>query len=166
MKLGRPAARNLLAALSLQALQITLAGCDRPPSADGLPEWKPGDHDEELSGGGGGSASAGQQAIPAPPKSAGKGGEGGAPSAGQVSAVDIAWTQACATCHGIGGHGDGPSGPTVNAPDLTRPDLQDKYSDDEIAGIIANGKNKMPKFDFSDPVVKGLVAKVRSLRGR
>jgi mono/diheme cytochrome c family protein len=163
MKLGRSAAGEVLAALLASLASVALAGCDRPPSADGLPEWKPADHDEELSGGGG--AASGQQAIPAPPKNGAKSDDGGAPTAGQVSAVGIAWTQACATCHGIGGHGDGPSGPTVNAPDLTRPDLQDKYTDDDIANVILNGKNKMPKFDFSDPVVKGLVAKVRSLRG-
>jgi mono/diheme cytochrome c family protein len=150
MKLGRALVLVLFALPALGA-----AGCDRAPSATGLPEWKPADHDQEMTGGG---TANGQQAPP--PKSS-----GGAPRAA-VSPVDVAWQQACATCHGMGGHGDGPSGPMVNAPDLTRADFQDKASDDDIAAVIANGKNKMPKFGLSDPVVKGLVAKIRSLRGR
>jgi hypothetical protein len=149
MKLGRA----LVLVFALPALGA--AGCDRAPSATGLPEWKPGDHDQEMTGGG---TANGQQAPP--PKSS-----GGGPRAG-VSPVDVAWQQACATCHGMGGHGDGPSGPMVNAPDLTRADFQDRASDDDIAAVIANGRNKMPKFGLSEPVVKGLVAKIRSLRGR
>jgi len=163
MIFGRQVASSTGFSRAVAALTLLVAcasaACDRPPSADGLPEWKPTDHDQELSGGGG--APSGQQATAPPPK-----GDGGANARPAVSPVDIAWTQACATCHGIGGHGDGPSGPTVNAPDLTRAELQDKYSDDDLASIISNGKNRMPKFDLSDAVVKGLVAKVRSLRGR
>jgi mono/diheme cytochrome c family protein len=150
MKLGRPAA---VLALVLAASAVAVA-CDRPPSADNLQEWKPADHDQELSGGG----ANGQQAPP--PKSAAGGG-----ASGQPSVVDLTWQQGCASCHGMGGRGDGPSGPMVNAPDLTQPAIQDKFSDDDLVDVIANGRNKMPKFGLSDGVVKGLVAKVRSLRG-
>jgi cytochrome c oxidase cbb3-type subunit 3 len=54
----------------------------------------------------------------------------------------------------------------VNAPDITRDDLLSKITDDEIASQIKNGKNRMPKFDLPDPVVRGLVARIRSMRGR
>jgi mono/diheme cytochrome c family protein len=151
MPLRRP---RLHGALALGVLVFS-AGCDRAPSPSQAREWAPSDHDQELSG-----SPNGQQAAP-PPKLADGGSAGPGPST-----VEIAWQQACASCHGLGGHGDGPSGPMVNAPDLTKPELQDKYTDDDLANVIANGKNRMPKFDLSPPVVKGLVAKVRSLRGR
>jgi hypothetical protein len=54
----------------------------------------------------------------------------------------------------------------VNPPDLTREDLQASVTDDDIATIITHGKNRMPKFDLPASVVKDLVAKIRSLRGR
>jgi cytochrome c oxidase cbb3-type subunit 3 len=54
----------------------------------------------------------------------------------------------------------------VNPPDLTRADLQASVSDEDIATIIRNGKNRMPKFDLPASVVTGLVAKIRSLRSR
>jgi cytochrome c oxidase cbb3-type subunit 3 len=78
--------------------------------------------------------------------------------------VDLVWRQQCSTCHGPIGRGDGPSGPMVQAPDLTRADWQAKTTDVEIATMIHNGKNRMPKFDLPDPVVRGLVARIRSLR--
>jgi cytochrome c oxidase cbb3-type subunit 3 len=52
----------------------------------------------------------------------------------------------------------------VQAPDLTRSDWQAKATDAEIEDKIRNGKNRMPKFDLPDPVVRGLIARIRSLR--
>ncbi len=140
----------LLVGLALFLASLVCA-CERPPSADHLQEWAPADHDraEEQA-----NIANGQQAAPV------KGDVGG------ETLTEITWQQACATCHGRGGHGDGPSGPMVNAPDLTRDDLQAKITDDEIATLIGTGKNRMPKFDLPASVVKGLVGKVRSLRGR
>jgi cytochrome c oxidase cbb3-type subunit 3 len=54
----------------------------------------------------------------------------------------------------------------VQAPDLTQTDWQSKVTDAEMASTIKNGKNRMPRFDLPDPVVLGLVARVRSLRQR
>lgn len=54
----------------------------------------------------------------------------------------------------------------VGAPDLTNAKWQDEVTDDQLAFIIKNGRNRMPKFDFPDPVVRGLVQRVRSLRQR
>jgi hypothetical protein len=48
------------------------------------------------------------------------------------------------------------------APDLS----QSKANDDEIAGVIKNGKGRMPKFDLDDEIVRGLVGRVRSFRGQ
>jgi cytochrome c oxidase cbb3-type subunit 3 len=142
-----------------------LVGCERPPSADSLKDWTPSDHDraEEQSS---------QANRPtAPPAGAANGangardgGGGGNGNAQQL--VEITWEQACSPCHGPTGHGDGPNGPMVNAPDITRDDLLSKITDDEIASQIKNGKNRMPKFDLPDPVVRGLVARIRANRGR
>jgi mono/diheme cytochrome c family protein len=78
--------------------------------------------------------------------------------------VDLAWRQQCTTCHGASGKGDGQMGPMVRAPDLTNGDWQATVSDADMATIIKNGKNRMPKFDLPMPVIAGLVARVRALR--
>jgi cytochrome c oxidase cbb3-type subunit 3 len=52
------------------------------------------------------------------------------------------------------------------APDLSREEWQSKVKDEEIAAVIANGRGKMPRFELPEDVVKGLVARVRSFRGR
>ena len=126
---------------------LALAGCDRPPSAGSLKEWTPSDHhsadDDKQSQG------ARQQAA------AGAGSD-------VTQLVDIAWRQQCSTCHGPMGKGDGQMGQMVHAPDLTREEWQSKVSDTDIAAVIKNGKGKMPKFDMPDPVIAGLVARVRA----
>ena len=61
---------------------------------------------------------------------------------------------------------EGPQGPMVHAPDLTRAEWQSKVTDPEIAQVIANGRNRMPKFDFPPEVVAGLVSRIRSIKGR
>ena len=73
---------------------------------------------------------------------------------------------ACIACHGPTGHGDGQMGPMVQAPDLTRADWQSKTTDAEMAAVIKGGRNRMPSFNFPDPVVAGLVARIRSLQAR
>ena len=74
--------------------------------------------------------------------------------------------QTCSTCHGPLGHGDGPQGALVKAPDLTRSDWQAKVSDEEIAARIKGGKGLMPPNDLPDSTIKGLVARIRALRGQ
>ena len=54
----------------------------------------------------------------------------------------------------------------VKAPDLTNEEWQDKTPDGEIAATIKNGKNQMPRFDLSDKVVSGLVARIRATGAR
>lgn len=133
------------------------AGCDCPPSADGLKEWTPADHDcaEEQA-----RIQSGQQAAPDPKN------EGAAAANKPNALIEVAWQQNCASCHGLTGHGDGPSGPMVKASDLTREEWQAKTTDDDIVAVIQNGKGSMPKFGLPEPVVRGLVARIRALRGR
>jgi mono/diheme cytochrome c family protein len=133
--------------VTLLALAIGLAACDRAPSADGLKEWAPSDHDGEKK-----SAKQG-------PKVAGAGG-------GAAGLVDLTWRSQCQSCHGPEGHGDGPQGAMFKAADLGREEWQSKVKDEEIAATITTGKGRMPKFELPEEVVKGLVVRVRSFRGQ
>jgi cytochrome c oxidase cbb3-type subunit 3 len=128
------------------------AACERPAASQSLPEWTPADHHSKDDD----QAQANQAAKGAPQP---KGGD-------TAQLVDIAWRQQCTSCHGASGHGDGPMGPMVRAPDLTREDWQAKIQDAEIATVIRTGRNKMPKFDLPEPVVQGLVARIRAVRGQ
>ncbi len=122
-----------------------LAACDRAPSADGLKEWVPSDHDGEKK-----SAKQG-------PKTDGGGG---------ADLVELTWRSQCQSCHGPEGRGDGPQGAMFKAADLGREEWQAKVKDEEIAATITNGKGRMPKFELPDQVVKGLVVRVRSFRAQ
>lgn len=144
--------RRLLLTLSVIAL-LTAAACDRAPTADGLKEWTAADHDGE------------KRTTPAPnqgPRTTGS-------AAGDPNAlvVDATWKNQCATCHGQTGHGDGPQGQMFRAANLADEDFQAKITDQQMATSIHDGKNRMPKFDqLPDPVIKGLVGRVRSFRGK
>jgi mono/diheme cytochrome c family protein len=137
-------ARVALAAFVALAAGLATA-CDRAPSADGLKEWAPADHDGEKK-----SAKQG-------PKVAGGGGAAGL--------VDLTWRNQCQSCHGPEGRGDGPQGAMFKAADLGREEWQSKVTDAEIGATITSGKGRMPKFELPDEVVKGLVVRVRSFRG-
>jgi len=138
--------------LTLAALALALCACESAPSVGSLREWRPSDHhsadDDKASG---------QQAA-----------QGGRQASGSdvPGLVDLAWRQQCTTCHGPMGRGDGQMGPMLHAPDLTAEALQSRVTDQEMAAIIKGGKDKMPAFNFPDPVVAGLVARIRQMRGR
>jgi mono/diheme cytochrome c family protein len=70
----------------------------------------------------------------------------------------------CSACHGADASGNTPVGKMMGIQDLTSPAVQ-KQSDDELAGIISEGKNKMPSYKKSlkPEQIKGLVGYVRSL---
>jgi mono/diheme cytochrome c family protein len=69
----------------------------------------------------------------------------------------------CAGCHGADGTGSA-MGKKMGAHDFTSAEVQ-KMSDAELADIITNGKNKMPKYASLKPEeVKDLVAYIRSLK--
>jgi len=132
---------------------ICSTGCERPPDAESLKEWTPSDHHSQDDD----KAAMGAQ---------GSGATSPKGSGGDAQLVDIAWRQQCTSCHGPMGKGDGQMGPMVHAPDLSRDDWQAKITDAEMAATIKNGRNRMPKFDLPEPVLRGLVARIRSLRGR
>lgn len=132
---------------------LALAACDQAPAADSLKVWTKDDHhsrDDDHPAAPTGTASATGRVKDT--------------SANDAQLIDITWRQQCVGCHGPLGHGDGPMGPMLRAPDLGRTDWQSSTSDAEMAAIIRNGRNRMPRFDFPDPVLKGLVARIRSLR--
>jgi cytochrome c oxidase cbb3-type subunit 3 len=54
----------------------------------------------------------------------------------------------------------------VRAPDLTRAEWQERVSDQEIAEVIRKGRNKMPAFDLSPPIIDGLVKRIRGAHPR
>jgi cytochrome c6 len=69
----------------------------------------------------------------------------------------------CAACHGANGTGS-PAGKKMGVKDLTTAEVQ-KLSDAQLAEVITNGKNKMPKFGSLQPEeIKGLVAYIRTLK--
>jgi cytochrome c6 len=71
----------------------------------------------------------------------------------------------CAACHGPDGKGETAMGKANKLRALGSADVQ-KQSDDDLAGIISNGKNKMPAYGKSlkPEQVKDLVAYIRSLK--
>ena len=131
---------------AIAVLATSLAACDRAPSPAKAREWTAADHDraDESSKGARGAKSESETA-PDP--------------------TELAWQIQCAGCHGPEGHGDGPKGALVKAPDLTSSTWLATAKNEDVAALIRNGRGQMPKFDLPPPVVAGLVAKVRGLRG-
>src|SRR5215470_8417461 len=88
-----------------------------------------------------------------------------APLAAPLLAQDAASTYKtkCAACHGADGKGATPVGQKIGVRDFASPEVQ-KQSDDELAAIINDGKNKMPSYKKSlkPEQVKDLVAAIRS----
>jgi mono/diheme cytochrome c family protein len=70
----------------------------------------------------------------------------------------------CVLCHSANGSGDSPTGKAMKAKDLRSDDVQ-KSSDSDLAGIVTNGKGKMPAFGkkLSPDAIKSLVAYIRAL---
>ena len=130
----------------MTTLCVLVLGCDRPPSGS-VAEWTPADHDQK------------EQSK----KQQGKGASGRTTGDALVEAT---WRTQCLTCHGPIGKGDGPTGPMVKAADLTDPAWQAKVTDEQLARSIREGKGKMPRFDLPEPVVKGLIARIRTVSGQ
>jgi len=88
-------------------------------------------------------------------------------SSAQLRAEDDAgkiYKTNCVLCHSANGSGDSPTGKAMKAKDLRSDDVQ-KSSDSDLAGIITNGKGKMPAFGkkLSPDAIKSLVAYIRAL---
>jgi len=71
----------------------------------------------------------------------------------------------CAGCHGADGKGQTAVGKANNIRDLGSADVQ-AQTDDAIAGIIGNGKGKMPAYGKSlkPDQIKDLVTYIRTLK--
>jgi len=71
----------------------------------------------------------------------------------------------CAMCHGADGKGDTTMGKNLKLRDLGSADVQGQ-SDTDLAGIITNGKNKMPKYDgkLTGDQIKDVVKYIRTLK--
>jgi mono/diheme cytochrome c family protein len=71
----------------------------------------------------------------------------------------------CAVCHGPDGKGETTVGKANKLRDSGSADVQ-KQTDDELTGIIANGKGKMPAYGKSlkPDQIKDLVAYIRTFK--
>jgi|SRR5580658_191728 cytochrome c6 len=78
---------------------------------------------------------------------------------------DALYKSKCAGCHGPDGKGQTAVGKADNIRDLGSAEVQ-AQSDDAIAGIIGNGKGKMPAYGKSLKAdqIKDLVAYIRTLK--
>jgi mono/diheme cytochrome c family protein len=86
------------------------------------------------------------------------------PAHGQAEGESL-YKSKCAGCHGADGKGQTAVGKANNVRDLGSADVQ-AQSDDAIAGIIGNGKGKMPAYGKSlkPDQIKDLVAYIRTLK--
>lgn len=110
-------------------------------------EWRVSDHDHtDNPGSGQVSADAGAPAAP-----------------GLEDVTIVAWQQNCTRCHGQLGRGDGPQGPMLKATNLSDPAWQTAATDEQIAGVIKNGKGAMPGFSLPDGTITNLVKLVRMM---
>jgi len=70
----------------------------------------------------------------------------------------------CVLCHGADGKGQTPAGKGLHARDFGSGDVQ-KQSDTDLAYIMTQGKNKMPKFGgLSSEQVASLVKYIRGMK--
>jgi cytochrome c6 len=85
-------------------------------------------------------------------------------SADAQNASEALYKSKCAACHGADGTGSA-TGKKMGAHDFTTADVQG-MSDADLATIITNGKNKMPKYGASlkPEDIKGLVAYIRAFK--
>jgi cytochrome c6 len=85
-------------------------------------------------------------------------------SAHAQNASETLYKSKCAACHGADGTGS-VTGKKMGAHDFTTADVQG-MSDADLATIITNGKNKMPKYGASlkPEDIKGVVAYIRTYK--
>lgn len=142
---------RLVLALMLGAGLSTVLGCER--DASGLTEWTPADHDHQV------EPRSSRHTMQTRQQ---KNNPHAAPTQ-RNQLIDVTWGKQCASCHGRRGRGDGPSSTMVKARDLTDPDFQATLTDEQIAKVIREGKDKMPAFNLPDSIIEGLVQHVRGL---
>jgi cytochrome c6 len=86
-------------------------------------------------------------------------------SARAQSGGDALYKAKCAVCHGADGKGETGMGKANKIRDLGSADVQ-KQTDEELAGIIGNGKGKMPAYGKSLKAeqIKDLVTFIRTFK--
>jgi mono/diheme cytochrome c family protein len=86
------------------------------------------------------------------------------PVASALADAEATYKAKCAGCHGPDGVGATAAGKAMKVRDFHAPEVQ-KETDAELTDVIANGKNKMPKYadKLKDSEIKDLVAYVRGL---
>jgi mono/diheme cytochrome c family protein len=86
------------------------------------------------------------------------------PAVRALADAEATYKAKCAGCHGVDGSGTTPAGKAMKARDFHSPDVT-KETEAELMDIIANGKNKMPKYadKLKDAEMKDLAAYVRAL---
>jgi cytochrome c6 len=69
------------------------------------------------------------------------------------------YKQKCAACHGADGKADTPAGKSTKVRSFNDPEVA-KLGDEELAGVIEKGKNKMPAYGKSmkPDEIKAMVA--------
>jgi cytochrome c6 len=74
------------------------------------------------------------------------------------------YKQKCAACHGADGKADTPAGKSTKVRSFNDPEVA-KLGDEELAGVIEKGKNKMPAYGKSmkPDEIKAMVTYIRSL---
>lgn len=89
------------------------------------------------------------------------------PTASARADAEANYKAKCTGCHAADGTGDTPAGKATKVRDFHDPAVQ-KETDAELTDIIANGKNKMPKYrdKLKDTEIKELVDYVRMLGGK
>jgi len=89
----------------------------------------------------------------------------GATAARAQSGGEALYKTKCAVCHGADGKGETGMGKANKIRDLGSAEVQ-KQTDEEIAGIIGNGKGKMPAYakSLKPEQIKELVAFIRTLK--
>jgi mono/diheme cytochrome c family protein len=86
------------------------------------------------------------------------------PVAQAQSNAEANYKAKCASCHGPDGTGSTPAGKAMKVRDFHSPEVQ-KETVAELADVISNGRNKMPKYSdkLKDTEIKDLAEYVHDL---
>ena len=86
-----------------------------------------------------------------------------APSSARAQGAEATYKAKCVSCHGTDGKGDTPMAKKLGVRDFGSPEVK-KETDEELAGIIQNGKNKMPSYkSLKTEEIKDLVTYIHTL---
>jgi cytochrome c oxidase cbb3-type subunit 3 len=127
---------------------LALPGCEAAPE---LSEWTLADHDNQVE--------AKRRRSTGVPKTH-------APPSQRNQLIDVTWMKQCSSCHGKRGKGDGPSSAMIKARDLSNAEWQASVTDEAMATVIRQGREKMPAFNLPDSMIQGLIGHIREMADR